>query len=101
MAAFVGQTLIGSVEFTDPKNQPYDPDYVQVEIKPPAGASLVLIYAKDGDPDKDIIRDSEGNYHVLRVAGIAGTWTFGWTGRGPREVYDAASEPVLARPTQK
>lgn len=56
----IGNDVKFSVVFTDEDGDTFDPETVTFTIHPDEGADVVYTYGEDAD----IVRDSEGRYHI-------------------------------------
>lgn len=91
------------VRFTDPNridapidsatgNTLIDPTTVTVKIKMPDASVLAKVFGVDSE----VIRDSDGAYHMDVSCNQAGVWVWGWFGTGAGQAADEMSFKVAA-----
>jgi hypothetical protein len=96
----IGDLVRLSGAFTDLTGEPQDPDVVSISVREPDGTITAYVY----NTDPEVVKDSDGNYHLDINTATHGDWHYRWystgqgqaAGEGHFYIRPAAAIPVEA-----
>lgn len=76
-----GDKVRASVAFTSAAGAAVDPAAVTCRVKNPEGTDSTYVYGTNAE----LVRDSQGNYHLDIDANVEGLWTYRFEGTGTNQ----------------
>jgi hypothetical protein len=77
--------------FTNLAGAPVNPGTVTFKVKSPLGITTTYVYLVDAE----VVKDSDGNYHVDHKPNRQGVWSYASEGAGVNETAGESSFKVL------